>query len=371
MVAPRLLWRYMFRDILLHSLLGLFAITLLLVVANVLRFMEDLAASGVGISALGQLVLAILPVYAAYALPTALLFGVLLSFGRMSADGEIVAMRASGISAARLLPPALVLGAIATLGSVYLLFDVQPHAVGRMRVLLRQLAGSVQVIEPGRFLEFGDRLLYVHSMGGPSCPLEGVLIGTATDGERSFYAAAHCGTLSEEQGGRSLSFVLHDGSIHFRDPDPTHYRRIRFTTMKTAIDVSEYTDPKPTSSQLTFTELLAVQRLPETDTDRRRLNGKYSTSLEVQIHRRLSFPLASLLLALVAVPLGIRPVRSGRSAGALTAIAVMGLYWLMYSLGDTAATRGFVPAWLGLWTPDLIVLGIGLVLIQRLARSDD
>jgi len=372
MVAPRLLWRYMFRDILLHALLGLFAITLLLVVANVLRFMEDLAAAGVGPAALGELVLTILPAYAAYALPTALLFGVLLSFGRMSAEGEIVAMRASGISAARMLPPALVLGALAAVGAVYLLFEVQPHAVGKMRVLLRQLAGSLDVVEPGRFLEFGDRLLYVHSKGDASCPLEGVLIGSAAEtGERSFYAAARCGTLVDDPTGHTLAFVLHDGSIHFRDPDPSHYRRIKFSTMQTAIDISEYTDPRPGSSQLTFQELLAANALPKADAERKRLEGKYGTALDVQIQRRLSFPLASLLLALVAVPLGIRPMRSGRSAGALTAIAVMGLYWLLYSLGDTAATRGVVPAWLGLWAPNVVVLGIGILLMRRLARSDD
>ena len=372
MVAPRLLWRYMFRDILLHALLGLFAITLLLVVAQVLRFMEDLAAAGVGASALGQLVITVLPAYSSYALPTALLFGVLLSLGRMSADGEIVAMRASGISAARMLPPALILGAIAAVGAFYMLFEVQPHALARMRILLRQLAGSLEVIEPGRFLEFGDRLLYVNALGGPSCPLQGVLIGSAAEtGERSFYAAARCGTLIDDPSGHTLAFVLHDGSIHFRDTDPSHYRRIKFSTMQTAIDISEYTDPKPGSSQLTFTELVAALQLPEADAERKRLQGKYGTSLDVQIQRRVSFPFASLLLALVAVPLGIRPMRSGRSAGALTAIAVMGLYWLLYSLGDTAATRGVVPAWLGLWAPNLVVLAIGVALMRRLAKSDD
>src|SRR5262245_1590191 len=371
MVAPRLLWRYMFRDILLHALLGLFAITLLLVVANVLRFMEDLAAAGVGAAALGQLVLTILPAYASYALPTALLFGVLLSFGRMSADGEIVAMRASGISATRMLPPALILGGIAALAAAYLLFDVQPRAVGRMRVLLRQLAGSIQVIEPKRFLEFGDRLLYVHGVGDAKCPLEGILVGSAaaSDGERSFYASARCGTVVDDPSGQTLAFVLHDGSIHFRDPDPTHYRRIKFSTMKTAIDISDYTDPKPGSSQLSFQELLAAQALPDTDVERKRLQGKYGTSLDVQIQRRISFPFASLLLALVAVPLGIRPMRAGRSAGALTAIGVMGAYWLLYSLGDTAATRGVVPAWLGLWVPNPVVLRIGLLLMWPLAQS--
>jgi lipopolysaccharide export system permease protein len=371
MVAPRLLWRYMFRDILLHALLGLFAITLLLVVANLLRFMEELAAAGVGLSALGQLMLAILPAYASYALPTALLFGVLLSFGRMSADGEIVAMRASGISPSRLLPPALLLGAIAALGAGYLLFEVQPKAATRIRTLMRELAGSLQVVEPGRFLAFGDRLVYVHSLGDASCPLEGILIGNATEGDRSYYAAARCGTLESDADSHTLAFVLHDGSIHFRDPDPSRYRRIRFGSMRTVIDVSQVTDPKPRSSQLTFSELLAVARRPADDPEQRRMNGEYGTGLSVQIQRRLAFPFASILLAIVAVPLGIRPMRSGRSAGALTAIAVMALYWLVFSLGDMAATRGAVPAWLGLWLPNALALALGIALMRRLARSDD
>ncbi|HTO52088.1 MAG TPA: LptF/LptG family permease [Myxococcota bacterium] len=371
MVAPHLLWRYMFRDILLHALLGLFAITLLLVVSNLLRFMEELAAAGVGLSALGQLVVVLLPSYASYALPSALLFGVLLSLGRMSADGEIVAMRASGISAVRLLPPALALGGMAAIGAAYLLFEVQPKAQNEMRILLRQLAGSVQVIEPGKFLELGDKLLYVHSMGSSACPLEGILIGSAVEGERSFYAAAHCGTVDNNQTAHSLAFLLHDGSIHFTDPEPGHYRRIRFKTMHTVVDVSQYTEPKPGAPQLTFGELLKASRAPKNDPERKRLDGRYGTALAVQIQRRLAFPFASMLLALIAVPLGIRPMRSGRSAGALTAIVVMALYWLTFSLGDMASTRGVVPAWLGLWLPNLLALSIGVGLMRRLGRSDD
>jgi len=373
MVAPLLLWRYMFRDILLHALLGLFAIILLLVVSNLLRFMEELAAAGVGLEGLGQLVMVILPAYASYALPSALLFGVLLSLGRMSADGEIVAMRASGLSVARLLPPALALGVIAALAATYMLFEVQPKAAMKMRVLLRQLAGSIQVIEPGKFMEFGDKLMFVHSLGGASCPLEGVLIGSASEeeGGRSFYAAARCGTLDSDPDARSLAFLMHDGSIHFRDPDPSHYRRIRFHTMRTAVDVSQYTDPKPGTGQLTFQELIAAWRLPKNDPEHKRLDGRYGTGLSVQINRRLAFPAASILLALIAVPLGIRPMRSGRSAGALTAIVVMALYWITFSLGDMASTKGVVPAWFGLWLPNTLALAIGIYLMRRLGRSDD
>jgi len=175
--------------------------------------------------------------------------------------------------------------------------------------------------------------------------------------------------LDADPSGRTLGFVMHDGTIHFRDPDPARYRRILFKTMTTVVDVSVYTDPKPGTSQLTFNELLSVSRLPESE--QKRLQGRYGTAVDVQIQRRLAFPFASLLLALVAVPLGIRPMRAGRSAGALTAIAVMALYWLAFSLADMGATRGVVPAWISFWLPNALALAIGVGLMRRLTRSDD
>ena len=370
MVAPRLLWRYILVDILLHALLGLFAISLLLVVQNMLRFLEDLIAAGVSVGSVVKLCALVLPTYVSYAIPTALLFGILISFGRMSADGEVVAMRACGVSVARLLPPVMALGALAALISGYVLFDVQPRSRHAMRILVRQLAGSLDVIEPGRFMTYGDRLLYVHALGDASCPLEGILIGDASNDERSFYAAARCGSLENDPNGNELAFVLHDGSIHLRDPDPTRYRRIRFATMTTSIDISMYSNPLPLSRDLRFAELLAAKNLASGDPERKRLEGKLGISLDVQIQRRLAFPLSSLLLAVVAVPLGIRPVRAGRSMGALTAVAVMALYWVLFTLGEMAAERGVGPAWLGLWAPNAIVLVLGIWLVRRIARSD-
>src|SRR5512145_324987 len=128
MVAPWILWRYILRDMLVHVALGLGAIALLLVVGNALRFLQDLVDTGVALSGLGALLWAILPSYFSYAIPTALVFGVLVTFGRMSSDGEIVALRASGISVRRLLPPVLALGLAGALACAWLLAETEPRS---------------------------------------------------------------------------------------------------------------------------------------------------------------------------------------------------------------------------------------------------
>ena len=193
MVAPWILWRYILRDVLLYTSLGLTVFSLLLMVQNTLRFLEELLGAGVGLRGFVQLMGLILPSYLAYVLPTSLLMGVLLSFGRMSADGEIIAMRAAGVSVKRLLPPIFALSAVAALLTGYLLFELEPRSHQQMRRLVREMARAVQVAEPGKFRKLGQRTLYVHQLGDETCTLEGVLIADFSDPRRSLYIAARCG----------------------------------------------------------------------------------------------------------------------------------------------------------------------------------
>ncbi len=98
--------------------------------------------------------------------------------------------------------------------------------------------------------------------------------------------------------------------------------------------------------------------------------GLGQTGVRIQIHRRIAFSLASVLLSVLAVPLGIQPLRSGRSAGALTAIGLMALYWVLFSVGEKAAESGMAAPWLALWAPNAMVVVVGLWLMRRTTRGE-
>ncbi len=369
MVAPTLIWRYILREIFVHTCLGLAIFTLVLVATNTLRILEQLLVAGIALADLARVVALILPSYMAYAIPTSLLFGVLITFGRLSADAEIVAIRASGVSVVRLLPPVLLLGAFASLVTGYLLFDLEPRSRIAMKQLVRKMASSVRLVEPRRFRDLGSHVLYVHEQGDGTCPLRGLLIGDFSDENRRTYISAACGSVESSEGAEGITLELSDGSIHFSDASLERYRRIRFSTMETTLDVSAYLDLRKKARDFTFIELLALDGLfarGETPD----IRGGSREVVLTQIHRRLAFPFASILLAIVSVPLGIRPLRSGKSAGALTAIALMGLYWLLFTAGEIAGEKAYVPAWLGVWTPNLLVASLGALLLRRTARVD-
>ncbi len=368
MVAPTLIWRYILRETFLHTCLGLIIFTLVLVASNTLRILEQLLTAGIALGDLARVVALILPSYMAYAIPTSLLFGVLITFGRLSADAEIVAIRASGVSVVRLLPPVLLLGAVASLITGYLLFDLEPRSRIAMKQLVRKMASSVRLVEPGRFRDLGSHVLYVHEQGDGTCPLRGLLIGDFSDENRRTYISASCGSIESREEEDGIALKLSDGSIHFSDASPGRYRRIRFGTMEATLDVSAYLDLRKKARDFTLAELLTLDaQLARGESPDFR--GGTREVVLTQIHRRLAFPLASILLAIVSVPLGIRPLRSGKSAGALTAIGLMGLYWLLFTAGEIAGEEAIVPAWLGVWTPNLLVASLGALLLHRTARA--
>ena len=368
MVAPTILWRYILRDVLVHTSLGLALFSLVLVVQNVLRSLEELLAAELSAGILLQLAAMVLPSFMSYAIPTSLLFGVLITFGRMSADGEVVAMRASGISVPRLLPPVVALGVVCAAVMGYLLFELEPASRQRMKTFTRELSASVRLIETGRFLSIGDRTLYVAERGDETCPLRGILIGDFTT-DRTVYISAECATIGPEREW-NLALDLERGSIHFSDADPERYRRVGFQSMHVSLDISAILAGPKRGRDFTLAELFALKRRFARGEEPKIRGGNGERTVDTQIHRRLAFPLAPLLLGVLAVPLGIRPLRSGRSAGAITAVAVMALYWVVFTAGELVSERGWLPPWLGIWTANAIAAALAVYLIRATMRGE-
>jgi lipopolysaccharide export system permease protein len=356
-----LLWRSVLSEILLHAALGLGVIGLLLLVQNLLRYLEDLASIGVGAGDVARLVVVLLPVYLPYAIPTALLFGILLTFGRMSADGEVVALRASGLGIAQLLPPVLAAGILGTVTLGALLFELEPLARLELKTIARELGTSARFATPGTFRQLGERTLYIHAAGDESCALEGVFLADFTRSDQPAYIAARCGSFRSEPEGTLLTLELLDGSVHFPEDRPDRYRRLRFARMETHLDLTRYLLPGRRSRDLRFGELLEADAAFRAGANPSLRGREGRLDVQIQIHRRLAFTLSCLLLAALAVPLGIRPVRTGRSWGALV---------LLLSGGQLAAESGVVPPAVGLWAGDVLVLALAFVLVRRLRRVE-
>jgi LPS export ABC transporter permease LptG len=83
----------------------------------------------------------------------------------------------------------------------------------------------------------------------------------------------------------------------------------------------------------------------------------------VEFHRRFAFPAACLAFAFVALPVGSRPRRGGRSAGFVLAVALVCAYYIIFVFCASLARDGSLPAWLGIWTANILMAAAGFALL--------
>src|ERR1700682_3382969 len=178
----RILDRYIVREVFRHALLGLVVFTFVFFVPQLVRLMELFVRhSGSGSQVL-KLFLCVFPGVFTFTVPMAILIGVLLGLGRMSADSEIIALTALGIGRRRILLPVGVLalaGAVATLAMTLWL---GPLSLRTFRALEADLVAS-QVsfqMQPRVFDERFPRLvLYINALSASGTQWHGVFLAEA------------------------------------------------------------------------------------------------------------------------------------------------------------------------------------------------
>src|ERR1017187_9896952 len=131
----KILYRYFTREILLPSLLAVVVLSLVVVIPPILQQAATLVAQGVAWTIYGQVLLLLLPQALSITIPMALLIGILIGFGRMSADREFVALQACGVSLFRLLRPIVLLATLGTAATAYETIVAPPNANQTFREL--------------------------------------------------------------------------------------------------------------------------------------------------------------------------------------------------------------------------------------------
>lgn len=361
----RILSLYIVREIASLFLLGIMVFTLILLMGRLIKLTDLVISRGVPLADVSRMILYLMPSFLVFTIPMAFLLAVLLAFGRLSADNEITVMKAGGISLMQLMPPVVLCGLLAgvlTLAASTIGIPWGNSAFKSLSfsVLKQNVAATIR--EKVFWDDIPGIVMYTEHYDEERRALKGVIIHDGRDQARPLTIFAADGFIGGAVPRQSVRLVLNNGSIHVAG-NAGEYRLVKFGEYIMTVGGGEQ------GAGIGRNELdMSIAELNRQIADPATSKAVRLKS-QSELHSRFAFPFASLVFAVVAVPLGMQNRRSGKSAGFSTSIGILLAYYIVQSLLRTLAEKGAMPPALALWLPNMIFLGLGWYLLQRASQE--
>jgi lipopolysaccharide export system permease protein len=350
----------------------------------------------------------------------AVMVAVLTAFGRLSADNEITAAKATGVGVLSMVVPVLIASIVVSVGVYQFGNHVLPAANHRLKSLLVDIhrVRPLATIEPGVLTELPDgSTIIVERLDPRTSEIFGVKIHKMEGAEPLQTIVAARGRIVTRQTENLMTLELEDGEIHQIDQeDPTKYMKLLFDRHTINLVEGSETLVRTDDTQRGDRELSAADlraRIAEQEMERtvvraelaallsgalgrtldrasgaqppvksatieaeraslrRGVDGKIraiegslakSRKLLVEYEKKISIPFSSIVFVLLGAPLGIRARRAGIGIGAGVGIIFFLVYYLFLIGGEQLGDRGIVSPFWAMWSPNVLFGAIGVFL---------
>jgi LPS export ABC transporter permease LptF/LPS export ABC transporter permease LptG len=370
---PKIIDRYVIRELVPPFLVGLLLVTFVLLMNQVLLLAELFIDKGVpalrALSILGLLVPSIL----AFALPMAVLMGVLGGVARLSADSEVVAFQSLGVGPRRLARPVFAFGLCGFLLALPLTLYFAPRANSAW---VKAMTGSVLArvrlkVEPLEFnASLPNMVFFVRDVGRDNAWRD-VFAYMGKDPANPRLVMARSGTVRLFPEKKRAILELVDGLVYAGpSAEPDKDTLTSFERLEEEIDVqglfaavsSEKRVREKDIGEL-VRDLAAIEAAPPAERPSRTVRAH-----RLEIHKKFALPAACLVFALLGLPLGVMTGRAGRTGGFSLGLVVILLYYVLLTAGEKAVMDGRLTPFLGMWGPDILLAAAGALLFLGTGR---
>ena len=363
----RILTRYILKEVLSHAFIGGALFTFVLFMRDLPHLLELVVRNSASLGAVLEIILLTLPNMFTVTIPMAVLVGILLGLSRLAADSEVTAMRASGIGVWRFVGIVAIIsvsGWLIGLANTLYFAPRSTETMLRMESELLNAQASYEVQRGVFYEDFKNYVLYVQDVrpaSGAANWREIFLADLSDPGAPKITTGASATVVNGKD--QEAIMRLRDGTEHETLANqPDQYNVSTFAQTDLPLTLTAQEEARPTRSESPILGMSNRELLE-------RAHGKAGRWYLIELHKRLAYPAACLVLMLVGVPLGISSKRGGKGAGFVLTIVLVFLYYFLSSTGTALARQDKVPVAAGIWMANLLFAGAGVVLLSQMSTG--
>lgn len=358
--------RYILRQVLGTTLLGLGVVAFVAVAYEVAGRMREMPAELVRLGDVGRLSLLFLPSLAVIVIPITLLLGVLMTFGRLAEQGELIAIKAAGVPLKRVVAPVIALGAVLSGLSFVIQDRVQPWAIARaFDIIYRELPqrATIEMLSPGVMHQYADWRIYFARKDPATLMLYDIDLVIPDEGGEASVFHAKSAQLIRSPGRYEIELR---GASWIRGEGPL----IRSEVFRLGAPMPSAGKVRGSREALNLAELFESER--NLTSEYEATHSEFAKSElwkdRREIGDRLSLPFAALAVAIVGAPLGARARRAGRSYTFAAGFGIILVYYVLKVVMDQNGLRTMSTVLVNTSIPNAALILAGLALLWRVDR---
>jgi len=359
---PTLLDDYVLRDFFVYLGMILSSFLVLVIVFTLFELLGDILRNQVPPTVVAEYLLNVTPYLLYNVAPLVMLLAVLVTFGLMQRSNEITAIKATGTSIYRIVTPVVVAAAVLAVALFFADQFYLPHTNKRQEALHNQIKGkpAQTYLRPDRKWIFGQHNdIYYYQFFDPDRDQFGNVtvfqlnratfaITRRVHAERAHWADNLNRWVYEQGWDRTLNV---SAIANYRQFDVATFPELPETPAYFKKEVKQYTE-------MNYEELRRyIRDLQQSGFD--------VVRLRVQLHKKLSYPLITLIMAILAIPFSLSTGKRGAITGVAVAVGIAVFYTVVSRLFEAMGDLSQLPPALAAWSPDLIFILVGGYLILK------
>jgi len=346
--------------------LGIF--TLVFTVGNLIPVADFIINKGANIFSVLKLFGLLIPSLLTYTVPSSILLGTLLAFGRLAADSEMQAMLYSGMNLRRLTMPVIILAFAISMFCALVNDRIATEFGFEQRRMVKEIGvrNPRALIEPGVFTRFGGYIIFAY--GAEKDRLKNVRVYLPKEGQPTRTVVAESVEIDFEKEKNVIHLKMRDGTSQEQSPtDPNLFYNLNFKNYEMTVNIDDIVK----SSQIQ--KKIREKTIMELASDIRTLGSVKGDHLElrlcqIEIHKKIALAASCLVFVLVGMPLAIKIHRREKVTSFGVGLVVFGVYWGLFLTGLVLGENGTIPPWLGAWMANIIVGCFGIFLFWRISK---